>query len=66
MSSSKSRRHIDNFIKRTLNNPDWAISVLLELKHERQRRELAEAQLEEVLRVKTQIANAMLGKYRRI
>lgn len=62
MSRIKHRKFIDNFIRHTLDNPDWWISLLLELKHERQRRELAEAQLDEVRRVKTQIANAMLGK----
>lgn len=64
MSRSKSRRHIDNFIKRTLNNPDWAISVLLELKHERQKRELAEAQLDEVRHIKSQFA-CIEAEYRR-
>lgn len=34
----------DNFIERTLNDPDWAISVLQAVKHEREQRELAEAQ----------------------
>ena len=50
----------DNFIERTLNDPDWAISVLKAVKHEREQRELAEAQCklaeaqrDEAIRTKT-------------
>lgn len=57
MSRIKHRKVIDNFIRHTLDNPDWGISLLLELKHERQRRELAEAQLDEVRRVKARLAS---------
>lgn len=47
----------DNFIERTLKDPDWAISVLLTIKHEREQRELAEAQRDEAIRTKAWIGS---------
>lgn len=42
----------DNFIEKTLEDPDWAISMLLQVKHEREQRKLAEAQRDEAIRTK--------------
>ena len=47
----------DDFIERTLNDPDWAISMLLHVKHEREQRELAEAQRDEAIRTKSWIGS---------
>lgn len=42
----------DSFIERTLQDPDWCISVLMNLKFEREQRKLAEAQRDEAVRTK--------------
>ena len=57
MSRTKHRESADSIIQRMLADVDRSISLLLELKHERQQRELAEAQLDEVKRIKAQIAS---------
>ena len=47
----------DNFIQRTIDDPDWAISMLMQVKHEREQRKLAEAQRDEAIRTKAQIGS---------
>ena len=46
-----------DFIEKSLNNPDWAISMLLEVKHEREKRLLAEQQRDEAIITKAWIGN---------
>ena len=45
----------DDFIQKSLDDPDWAISMLLNFKQERDRRKLAEAQRDEAIKTKAWI-----------
>lgn len=45
----------DDFIQKSLDDPDWAISMLLNFKQERERRKLAEAQRDEAVKTKAWI-----------
>lgn len=45
----------DDFIQKTLDDPDWAISMLIKVKQEREQRRLAEAQRDEAIRTKAWI-----------
>lgn len=53
------RRHgvyaTEDFVKMAIDDPDWAVSVLLNYKQERERRRLAEAQRDEAIRTKAWI-----------
>ena len=44
-----------DFIQRSIDDPDWAISMLLNFKQERERRKLAEAQRDEAIKTKAWI-----------
>ena len=44
-----------DFIQRSIDDPDWAISMLLNFKQERERRNLAEAQRDEAIKTKAWI-----------
>ena len=45
----------EDFIQKSIEDPDWAISMLLQVKHEREKRALAEAQRDEAIRTKAWI-----------
>ncbi len=47
----------EDFIKKSIEDPDWAISMLLQVKHEREQRALAEAQRDEAIRTKAWIGS---------
>lgn len=47
----------EDFIQKSIEDPDWAISMLLQVKHEREQRALAEAQRDEAIRTKAWIGS---------
>lgn len=47
----------EDFIQKSIEDPDWAISMLLQVKHEREKRALAEAQRDEAIRTKAWIGS---------
>jgi prophage antirepressor-like protein len=46
-----------DFIQKSIEDPDWAISMLLQVKHEREQRQLAEKQRDEAVRTKAWIGS---------
>lgn len=47
----------DNFIQKTIDDPDWAISILQQIKFEREQKELALRQRDEAIRTKAWIGS---------
>ena len=47
----------DNFIQKTIDDPDWAISILQQIKFEREQKELALRQRDEAIRTKAWISS---------